>query len=210
MSDPPAIAADGATVVLDGTTLLAPTTFAVPPGAFRCLIGGNGSGKTTLLRAFLGTRRLTGGSVRLRGETADPTTPHHRRTVAALVDPVPVSRDMTLREQTTLVAASWYGNTATTAARAEDMLDRLGLTALGDRFPGRLSSGQLQLFHLALTLVRPADVVLLDEPERHLDTDRVALVAELLAERARQGAALLVATHEPALVAACDGVVEPG
>ncbi|GHJ94857.1 hypothetical protein SNE510_43760 [Streptomyces sp. NE5-10] len=51
MSDPPAIAADGATVVLDGTTLLAPTTFAVPRGAFRCLTGGNGSGRTTLLRA---------------------------------------------------------------------------------------------------------------------------------------------------------------
>lgn len=68
----------------------------------------------------------------------------------------------------------------------------------------------MQLFNLALTLVRPADVVLLDEPERHLDSHRVALVATLLAERAAQDTAFLVATHEPVLVEAADGRVELG
>ncbi|MET9349567.1 ABC transporter ATP-binding protein [Streptomyces termitum] len=208
--DTPVLAARDAEVVLDGTVLLAPTTLAVPPGEFRCLTGGNGTGKTTLLRAFQGTRRPTGGTVLVRGEPADPARPRHRRLVAALVDPVPLARDLTVREQTTLVAASWYGTTAATADRAEETLDRLGLTALGARFPGRLSAGQLQLLHLALTLVRPADALLLDEPERHLDADRVALLAGLLADRARQGAALLVATHEPALTRACDAVTELG
>ncbi|MER5962999.1 ATP-binding cassette domain-containing protein [Streptomyces sp. NPDC002057] len=210
MSDVPAIAAEGATVVLDGTTLLAPTTFTVLPGELRCLTGSNGSGKTTLLRAFLGSRRLTGGAVLVRGETVDMARPRHRRFVASLVEPVPVARDMTLREQVTLVAASWYGNTTATAERADGIIGRLGLTALGERFPSQLSSGQLQLFNLALTLVRPADVVLLDEPERHLDTERVGLVATLLAERAAQGTSFLVATHEPAVVEACDGVTELG
>ncbi|MEU5579998.1 ATP-binding cassette domain-containing protein [Streptomyces huasconensis] len=210
MSDVPAIEARDATVILDGTTLLAPTTFAVLPGEFRCLTGGNGSGKTTLLRAFLGSRRLTGGAVRVRGEAVDLARPRHRRLIASLVEPVPVARDMTLREQVTLVAASWHGNTTATAERAAEVIGRLGLTALGERFPAQLSSGQLQLFSLALTLVRPAEVVLLDEPERHLDADRVGLVATLLAERARQGTSLLVATHETALVDACDGVTELG
>ncbi|WP_101256408.1 ABC transporter ATP-binding protein [Streptomyces barkulensis] len=210
MSEVPAIAAEGATVVLDGTTLLAPTTFAVMPGEFWCLTGSNGSGKTTLLRAFLGSRRLTDGAVRVRGETVDLARPRHRRLVASLVEPVPVARDMTLREQVTLVAASWYGNTTTTVERAEEVIGQLGLSVLGERFPTQLSSGQLQLFSLALTLVRPADVVLLDEPERHLDTDRVDLVATLLAERAERGTSFLVATHEAAVVEACDGVVELG
>ncbi|MEV5978025.1 ATP-binding cassette domain-containing protein [Streptomyces sp. NPDC052114] len=210
MSEVPAIAAQDATVVLDGTTLLAPTTFAVMPGEFWCLTGSNGSGKTTLLRAFLGSRRLTDGAVLVQGERVDLARPRHRRLVASLVEPVPVARDMTLREQVTLVAASWYGNTTTTAERAEEVIDRLGLSALGERFPSQLSSGQLQLFSLALTLVRPADVVLLDEPERHLDTDRVDLVAELLVERAEEGTSFLVATHEAAVVEACDGVMELG
>ncbi|GFH36554.1 ATP-binding cassette domain-containing protein [Streptomyces pacificus] len=206
----PAIAAEDATVVLDGTTLLAPTTFAVMPGELWCLTGSNGSGKTTLLRAFLGSRRLTDGAVRVQGETVDPARPRHRRLIASLVEPVPVARDMTLREQVTLVAASWYGNTTTTAEHAEEVIGQLGLSALGERFPSQLSSGQLQLFSLALTLVRPAGAVLLDEPERHLDTDRVDLVTTLLTERAEQGTSFLIATHETALVDACDGVTELG
>lgn len=117
---------------------------------------------------------------------------------------------MTLREQVTLVAASWYGNSATTAEAAEEIIERLGLSPLGERFPHQVSSGQLQLFGIAMTLVRPADVVLLDEPERHLDSDRVELVAALLTERAEEGTAFLVATHEPALVEVRDGRVELG
>ncbi|MET9558308.1 ATP-binding cassette domain-containing protein [Streptomyces sp. NPDC006645] len=211
MTGVPVIAADGATVTLGDTTLLAPTTFAVPPGGIWCVTGGNGTGKTTLLRAFLGSRRLTAGTCSVRGEAADLARPSHRRFVASLVEPVPFARDMTLREQVTLVAASWYGNAPETADRAERIIERLGLSSLGERFPHQVSSGQLQLFSLALTLVRPADVVLLDEPERHLDSDRVELVAALLTERAaRESTAFLIATHEPALVEVRDGRVELG
>lgn len=210
MTAAPVIVAEGATVTLGNVTLLEPTSFAVMPGEVWCLTGGNGSGKTTLLRAFLGSRSLTAGSCSVRGERADMAKPLHRRLVASLVDAIPFARDMTLREQVTLVAASWYGNSATTAEAAEAVIERLGLPLLGERFPHQVSSGQLQLFSLALTLVRPADVVLLDEPERHLDGDRVDLVATLLTERAKEGAAILVATHDPALVKACDGCVDLG
>lgn len=206
----PVLAADGATVTLGDTMLLAPTTFEVASGELWCVTGGNGTGKTTLLRAFLGSRGLTAGSVTVAGEPVDMAEPRHRRLVASLVEPIPVARDMTLREQVTLVAASWYGNSAETGERAERIMERLGLSSLGDRFPHQVSSGQSQLFSLALTLVRPSGVVLLDEPERHLDGHRVDLVATLLAERAGEGTAFLVATHEPALVDACDGRVELG
>ncbi len=180
------------------------------PGEVWCVTGGNGSGKTTLLRTFLGSRSLTAGSCSIKGERADMAKPLHRRLVASLVDAIPFARDMTLREQVTLVAASWYGNRAETAETAERIIERLGLSPLGERFPHQVSSGQLQLFSLALTLVRPADVVLLDEPERHLDSDRVDLLATLLTERAREGTAFLIATHEPALVEARDGRVKLG
>ncbi|MFE3598682.1 ATP-binding cassette domain-containing protein [Streptomyces sp. NPDC059096] len=210
MTGVPAIAAEGATVMMGDTTLLAPTTFSVMPGEFWCVTGGNGSGKTTLLRAFLGGRSLTAGTCSVMGEPADMAKPLHRRRVASLVEPIPFARDMTLREQVTLVAASWYGNAPETAEGAERIIERLGLSALGERFPHQVSSGQLQLFSLALTLVRPADVVLLDEPERHLDSDRVDLVADLLTERTEDGTSFLVATHEPALVEVRDGRVELG
>ncbi|MEV5882769.1 ATP-binding cassette domain-containing protein [Streptomyces sp. NPDC052020] len=208
MTEVSALAADGATVALGDATLLAPTTFTMAPGEFWCLTGSNGSGKTTLLRAFLGSRSLTSGTCSVMGEPVDVSSPRYRRQVASLVEPIPVARDMTLREQVGLVAASWYGSSPETAAAAEEVIERLGLSLLGERFPHQVSSGQSQLFSLALTLVRPADVVLLDEPERHLDGSRVELVATLLAERAKEGTAFLVATHEAVLVEACDGRVE--
>ncbi|CAL9589885.1 ABC transporter ATP-binding protein [Streptomyces sp. enrichment culture] len=204
------LAADGAAVTLGDATLLEPTSFEAGPGELWCVTGGNGTGKTTLLRAFLGTRSLTAGSVSVGGEPPARTGLRHRRLMASLVEPVPVARDMTLREQVTLVAASWYGNSAATTEAADRVVERLGISALAERFPHQVSSGQSQLFSLALTLVRPADAVLLDEPERHLDRHRVDLVADLLTERAQAGTAFLVATHEPALVAACDGRVELG
>ncbi|MFF2846201.1 ATP-binding cassette domain-containing protein [Streptomyces sp. NPDC058001] len=91
MTEVPVIAADGATVTLGDTTLLAPTTFAVMPGEFWCVTGGNGSGKTTLLRAFLGSRSLTAGSCSVLGERASMAKPLHRRLVASLVEPIPVA-----------------------------------------------------------------------------------------------------------------------
>jgi ABC-type multidrug transport system ATPase subunit len=206
----PVLAADRAAVVRDGTTLLAPTTFAVAPGESWCVTGGNGSGKTTLLRAFLNSASLTAGCCTLRGEPATTASTAHRRLVASLVEPVPVARDMTLREQVVLVAASWYGNAPETTARADEVIERMGLSRLGERFPHQVSSGQFHLFTLALTWVRPAEVVLLDEPERHLDGQRVGLVVDLVSERAAQGTAFLIATHDPALVDACHGRVELG
>ncbi len=162
MTAAPILAAERATVTMGDVTLLEPTSFAVLPGEIWCLTGGNGSGKTTLLRAFLGSRSLTAGSCSVRGEPADMAKPQHRRLVASLVDAIPFARDMTLREQVTLVAAPWYGNSATTAEAAEEVIERLGLSPLGERFPHQVSSGQLQLFGIAHAAVpqRPPAILL--------------------------------------------------
>lgn len=82
------------------------------------------------------------------------------------------------------------------------MGDALGLLGIGDlaqRFPHELSSGQGQLFRLALTLFRPSDLLILDEPEQRLDTDKRVLVGDLLAARRDAGTTLVVATHDPPL-----------
>ena len=74
-----------------------------------------------------------------------------------------------------------------------------GLTALGARFPHELSSGQTQLFGLALVFVRPFDVLLLDEPEQRLDPGRVELLAQAMLERRAAGATIIAATHSSIL-----------
>lgn len=198
------IACDEVTVEVGETVLLAPTTLAVESGELVCVTGPNGSGKTTLLRTFLGSLTPSGGTCSLMGEPVDLSQPRQRRRLGSLVEPLPLARDMTLAEQAAVVAASWFGNSAQAAERTDSVTSSLELTALLDRFPHQLSAGQLQLFSLALVLLRPADALLLDEPEQHLDHHRIHLLAEALTRRAAAGVAIVAATHDTTLAAAAD------
>lgn len=194
-------------VAFDDAVLLPPTTFQASAAEIWVVTGSNGSGKSTLLRAFLDSGTLTDGSCLVLGKPAHSRNRVQRAQVSALVDPIPIARDLTLQEQVMLVAASWYGDSDLTSLETENIMTVLGITGLKERFPHQVSAGQLQLFQLALTLVRPAQIILLDEPERHLDDTRVLIVRDLLIERARAGATILVATHEPALTAVSTGQV---
>lgn len=99
-----------------------------------------------------------------------------------------------------MVAVSWGASVSRARERAQSGLEALGLAPLRRRFPHELSSGQTQSFSLALVLVRPSEVLLLDEPEQRLDVDRVPVVAEAI-RQAAAGRALVVATHSPVVAA---------
>lgn len=207
MNQPYVLEADSVGVEIDGTVLLAPTSVSVEPGSVWAVTGENGSGKTTLLRTFIGAMSPTSGRALTLGRTPSRADPLQRRSVASLVDSIPIARDMTVEEQVALVAVSWFGRSDETSAAVTTMLDSFGIEHLRRRFPHQLSSGQLQLFNLALTFVRPARVVILDEPERHLDDHRLTLVSRLVGERASQGTAVVMATHHASLKAQCESTL---
>jgi ABC-type Mn2+/Zn2+ transport system ATPase subunit len=79
------------------------------------------------------------------------------------------------------------------------MLELLEIDHLAERFPHELSSGQQQLFHLAMVLVRPSSFLVLDEPEQRLDTDKRDLLTRILLDRKAAGTGLLIACHDPAM-----------
>lgn len=185
------------------TELLAPCSLAVDVGERVAVTGRNGTGKTTLLRVLAGLIPATTGTVRVVGRAPDERSGEHRRAVAALIGMPPFERDLTLEEHLAMVAVSWGAAVAVARRDAAAGLDELGLAPLARRFPHELSSGQTQLFSLALVLARPARVLLLDEPEQRLDVERVPLVAGVL-RRAAQTRALLVATHSQVLIDGLD------
>ncbi|MDQ2757056.1 MAG: ATP-binding cassette domain-containing protein [Actinomycetota bacterium] len=204
----PTLVADGVSKSVDDMLLLAPVSVSVAPG--RCLVlrGENGSGKTTLMRLLSGTTEPTTGRVTLNERTVDERDPTCRRAVAALVGAPTAYRDLTLVDHLVLVDATW-GRGDGADERALALLASLEIDHLDDRFPHELSSGQQQLFHLALVLGRPAEVLLLDEPEQRLDTHKRALLGHLLVGRKQQGTALVVACHDPELTEAiADQVVD--
>ncbi|NUQ33118.1 MAG: ATP-binding cassette domain-containing protein [Dermatophilaceae bacterium] len=195
------VRAEGVGKTIDETTLLLPTDVSADPGECVVLRGPNGSGKTTLLRIIGGLLVPTTGTATIGGREADERDRAVRAAVAALLGAPTTYRDLTLIDHLVLIDSTWGGEPGSSDERSLALLDRLGIAHLDDRFPHELSSGQEQLFRLALTFSRPATVVLLDEPEQRLDTTKREVVAELIRERTSGGTTVVMACHDPDLTA---------
>jgi ABC-type multidrug transport system ATPase subunit len=184
------------------TTLLLPTGVHADPGECVVLRGPNGSGKTTLLRIIGGLLPPSTGTATIGGREADERDRAVRAAVAGLLGAPTTYRDLTLIDHLVLVDSTWGGEPKTSDESGTALLASLGMDHLDDRFPHELSSGQEQLFRLALTFARPSTVLLLDEPEQRLDTTKRQIVAGLIRERTDAGATVVMACHDPELTEA--------
>lgn len=183
-------------VTVGKATLLAPVTVRVDRRSVLTVRGRNGTGKSTLLRVLAGARQPTSGTVRIGDEAVDDRDRRFRRRVAAMIGLPPMAPDLTVRDHVLLVASTWMGDPSRALRLADDVLDELGLLGLAHRFPHELSSGQTQLFGMALILARPFDVLILDEPEQRLDPEHLDTAIRALRMRRDAGAALVIATHD--------------
>jgi ABC-2 type transport system ATP-binding protein len=173
------------------------------------LRGPNGSGKTTLLRILAGTMPPSEGEATLDGSVIDERHDLTRTAIAALIGAPATYRDLTLADHLVLINSTWSHVGGRAAGRADEILELLEINHLGERFPHELSSGQQQLFHLSMVLLRPSSILILDEPEQRLDTDKRDLLTRILLDRKADGSSLLIACHDPAMTdALADTVVD--
>ena len=184
---------------IEEAVLLLPTD--VELGAAECVVlrGPNGSGKTTLLRILAGTMAPSEGTVTLDDSPVDERHDTTRTAIAALIGAPATYRDLTLVDHLVLIDSTWglVGDGA--EQHSDEILELLEIDHLAERFPHELSSGQQQLFHLAMVLVRPSSILILDEPEQRLDTDKRELLTQILLERKADGTSLVIACHDPAM-----------
>ena len=183
----------GGRAVLDGLDL------DVAPGEVVALVGPNGAGKTTLLRCVVGADAPERGRVVLDGADLDERRPAVRRAVAAVLDDLDFFPDLTVAEHLDLLGRA-HGTPEPERA-TDDALTELGLVEVADQLPGTLSSGQRRRLALATTVVRPARLLVLDEPEQRLDVAGRAWLGEHLRARAAAGTAVLLASHDEELLA---------
>jgi ABC-2 type transport system ATP-binding protein len=195
---PALLAADGLLVGYGGPPVCAPVDVRVRPGRAFAVVGPNGAGKSTLLQTLVGLLEPLAGEVRFEGEPLDERRPGFRRDVASVLDDDAFFPSLTGREHLLLTARGHGVADAEAVVAAE--VDAFGLADRVDALPSALSSGQRRRLALAAALVRPARLLVLDEPERRLDTGMRGRLATRLTRQRDAGVALLFATHDPDLL----------
>ncbi|MGO3324964.1 ABC transporter ATP-binding protein [Gordonia sp. (in: high G+C Gram-positive bacteria)] len=191
-----------ATRRIGAQTLFTSLSFTVERGQCAAVVGPNGIGKSSLLRAVVDDELLDEGSILIDGRVPDDRSPEFRRLVVAELGEQAVFYDATVGEHIAMLAASHEVD-----PDIEVALRRAGIGDLRDRFPHTLSTGQRQRFALVAAFIRPARLVVLDEPERGLDAAGQEWVADELDRVTGDGAAVLVATHSRDLVERCADLV---
>ena len=199
----PILVADGATKTYADLVALAPLSLTVPHGQMVALVGHNGSGKSTFLRLAAGLLELSDGTITIAGAPAG--TSEARAAVSFLPDEPVLYDDLSVREHLAYVAAL-HGVHAG-ADELDGLIERVELSHRADDLPARFSRGLRQKTSIALGLIRPFDLLLVDEPFVGLDATGKAAMLGILDELHADGAAVIVATHDSTFVERADRCV---
>ncbi len=180
-----------------------PLTVEIAEGQRVALIGHNGSGKTTLMKMAAGLLEPSAGTVSIAGAVAGSV--EARRVLSWLSDTPVFYDDLSVREHLQYIAgmhgiSEWEEN-------ADGLLDAVGLLGRADDLPTTFSRGLRQKAALTLALIRPFQLLLVDEPFVGLDEPGKAALLTLLNDASARGATLLVATHELGFVQEVDRLI---
>lgn len=186
--------------------ILKDVSLTFPEGSVTALVGPSGGGKSTLLRCINLLEQPTSGSVRVGFDTVE----FHPRRKARWQDIQKIRGQTGMVFQNfqlfphrtaienvmegLLVVQRWTKEKA--AARAMELLQKVGMAHKADAWPANLSGGQQQRIAIARALAPSPQVLLCDEPTSALDPELAAEVVDVLGQLAREGTTMVMATHD--------------
>ena len=172
----------------------------VAKGEVVVVCGPSGSGKSTLIKCVNALEPFQKGSITVDGvSVGDPKTdlPKLRSRIGMVFQNFELFPHMSVTENLTLAQVKVLKRSLDEAkARGLKMLDRVGLTAHKDKFPGQLSGGQQQRVAIARALSMDPIVMLFDEPTSALDPEMVGEVLDVMVQLAQEGMTMMCVTHE--------------
>ena len=172
----------------------------VDKGDVVVVCGPSGSGKSTLIKTINALEPVQQGEIIVNGiNVTDPKTdlPKLRSKVGMVFQHFELFPHLSVTENLTIAQIKVLGRKPDEAkARGLKMLDRVGLMAHKDKFPGQLSGGQQQRVAIARALSMDPIVMLFDEPTSALDPEMVGEVLDVMVTLAKEGMTMMVVTHE--------------
>ena len=201
--------ADGGVAALQGLTL------DVEEGEICVVLGPSGSGKTTLMRVLAGFERPSAGSIVVAGQNlgalSERRLAEYRAGMLGYADQHywrALAGELSAAELVAVPLGLQGADERERRARADALLERVGLRDRADAHPGELSGGEQQRIALCAALAHRPRLLIADEPTGELDELNAANVYDLLAELAREeGVTALVVSHDPRSASIADRVV---
>jgi len=180
--------------------VLTDCTTQIKKGEVVVVCGPSGSGKSTLIKTVNALEPIQKGDVIVDGiSISDPKTdlPKLRSRVGMVFQHFELFPHLSVTENLTIAQIKVLNRSTDEAkARGLKMLDRVGLIAHKDKFPGQLSGGQQQRVAIARALSMDPIVMLFDEPTSALDPEMVGEVLDVMVKLAEEGMTMMVVTHE--------------
>ncbi|HEY9022946.1 MAG TPA: amino acid ABC transporter ATP-binding protein [Burkholderiaceae bacterium] len=180
--------------------VLTDCTTTVNKGDVVVVCGPSGSGKSTLIKTVNALEPFQKGDIVVDGVSiADPKTnlPKLRSRVGMVFQHFELFPHLSVTENLTLAQVKVLGrNKSDAMTRGLKMLERVGLSAHKDKFPGQLSGGQQQRVAIARALSMDPIVMLFDEPTSALDPEMVGEVLDVMVQLAQEGMTMMCVTHE--------------
>ena len=194
-----------ADIIQRDNLVLKDVNLSIEPGQFIYLIGATGSGKSTLLKTLYGDLPLTVGEGTVAGydlkTLKDKDIPFLRRKLGIVFQDFQLLTDRNIYDNLLFVLkATGWTDKKKMDNKINEVLKKVGMGTKGHKMPFQISGGEQQRVAIARSLLNDPDLILADEPTGNLDPATSEEIMILLTEICKNGKAMLMATHDYALI----------
>lgn len=205
MSEEAIIKLENLNVYQKNILVLSEVNVTITRGEFVYLIGKTGTGKSSLLKTLYAELPIIEGEATVAGydlsNLRKRDIPYLRRKMGIVFQDFQLLTDRSVNDNLLFVMkATGWKNKIEMKERMETVLDKVGLKTKGFKMPYQLSGGEQQRVAIARALINDPDIIIADEPTGNLDPDTSAGIMSLLIEISHSGRAILMATHNYALM----------